>query len=155
MSAVRIITGSAEETEAAGARLGRCLRNRGRAATVYLFGDLGAGKTTLIKGIASAFGVAGRDVGSASFVIVAEYETTPPFYHIDLYRIEREEDLDALGVWDYIDGEGITVIEWAERLPSVPDDGISVRLDYHDRGREIVIEGVAGSEFERACAEKL
>ncbi len=94
---MRIITGSPGETEHIGFKIGTFLKSCSRSKTVMLYGDLGTGKTTLIKGIASAFGIAGRDVGSASFVMVAEYETEPPFYHIDLYRLERPEAVDAVG----------------------------------------------------------
>ena len=85
----QIITSSAEETERLGHSLGALLKKKGVAATVCLYGDLGAGKTTFVKGFALAFGIPAREVGSASFVIVAEYETAPPFYHIDLYRLDR------------------------------------------------------------------
>lgn len=105
-----------------------------------LTGDLGAGKTVFVKGIASAFGVSPRDVGSASFVLVAEYETKPPFVHIDLYRIESSAALDELGIWEYIGNETMTVIEWAERLDERPDGSISVRIDeLSETEREIVI----------------
>ena len=68
-----ILTYSAAETEAAGLKLGDLMKKRGGPVTVCLFGDLGAGKTTFVKGFASAFGIPGRDIGSASYVIVAEY----------------------------------------------------------------------------------
>ena len=140
---MRIVTESPEETERLGQKIGRYLKEQEQTRIVCLYGDLGAGKTTLIKGIASALGVPGRDVGSASFVIVAEYETTPPFHHIDLYRVEREEDLDALGIWEYLDGSGIAVIEWAERLPDLPDGALKVTLSYLDEDRRgIEIESV-------------
>jgi tRNA threonylcarbamoyladenosine biosynthesis protein TsaE len=139
---LRIITKSPSETEGVGFRLGMFLKMQ-RGATVCLYGDLGAGKTTLIKGIASAFGISERDIGSASFVIVAEYETTPPFYHIDLYRVERENDIDDLGIWEYIGSGGIAVVEWAERLSELPEDAIKVRMNYVDENsREIIIEGI-------------
>lgn len=139
---LKIITKSPSETEGIGFRLGRFLKMQ-RDATVCLYGDLGAGKTTLVKGIASAFGIPERDIGSASFVIVAEYETTPPFYHIDLYRIEQEEEIDNLGIWEYIGLGGITVIEWAERLPELPEDAIKVKINYvDDNKREIILEGI-------------
>lgn len=139
---LRIITKSSSETEDVGSKLGMFLKMHG-GATVCLYGDLGAGKTTLIKGIASAFGISERDIGSASFVIVAEYETSPPFYHIDLYRVEREDDIDNLGIWEYIGLGGIAVIEWAERLSELPEDAIKVRVNYVDENsREIIIEGI-------------
>ncbi|MCE5312948.1 MAG: tRNA (adenosine(37)-N6)-threonylcarbamoyltransferase complex ATPase subunit type 1 TsaE, partial [Nitrospiraceae bacterium] len=99
MSECRFISGSAEDTQRLGQRLGSHIVSRGRGATVCMYGDLGAGKTVFIKGIASALGIPARDIGSASFVIAAEYETTPVFYHIDLYRIEGEAALDELGIW--------------------------------------------------------
>src|SRR5271169_6050789 len=98
----KIITGSPRETELTGFKLGTFLKSSELIKTVMLHGDLGSGKTTLIKGIASAFGIPERDVRSASFVMVAEYETSPPFYHIDLYRLESPEAVDAAGVWEYI-----------------------------------------------------
>ncbi len=140
---VRIITRSPEETEHIGFRLGKFMESSARIKTVMLYGDLGAGKTTLIKGIASAFGISKRDVGSASFVMVAEHETSPPFYHIDLYRLESPEAADATGIWEYIDTGGVAVIEWAERLDNVPDNAIKVHIaQLTDQEREIVIDGV-------------
>ncbi|MBZ0156654.1 MAG: tRNA (adenosine(37)-N6)-threonylcarbamoyltransferase complex ATPase subunit type 1 TsaE [Alphaproteobacteria bacterium] len=145
---MRIITESPEETEAAGRALGRFLKEKKKTGAVFLFGDLGAGKTTFIKGIASAFGIPERDIGSASFVIAAEYETTPPFYHIDLYRMEGEEDSEALGIWEYIESGGVAVVEWSERLSSLPGGAVTVTLSYHnEHAREILVEGVPDSVF--------
>lgn len=139
---MKIITRSPGETEEIGLKIGNILKAQ-RGATVCLYGDLGAGKTTLIKGIASAFGIPERDIGSASFVIVAEYETIPPFYHIDLYRVERENDIDDLGIWEYIGSGGIAVVEWAERLSELPEYTIKVRMNYIDENsREVIIEGI-------------
>lgn len=139
---MKIITRSPGETEEIGLKIGNILKAQ-RGATVCLYGDLGAGKTTLIRGIALAFGIPERDIGSASFVIVAEYETTPPFYHIDLYRVERENDIDDLGIWEYIGSGGIAVVEWAERLSELPEDAIKVRINYVDENsREVIIEGI-------------
>ncbi|MCL4458051.1 MAG: tRNA (adenosine(37)-N6)-threonylcarbamoyltransferase complex ATPase subunit type 1 TsaE [Nitrospirae bacterium] len=139
---LRIITNSPSETEELGFKLGRFLKANGKG-TVLLYGDLGAGKTVFVKGVASAFGIAGRDIGSASFVIAAEYETSPPFYHIDLYRVEREGDIDNLGIWEYIGSGGIAVIEWAERLSEIPEDSIIVKMNFMDDStREVIIEGI-------------
>lgn len=136
-----VITKSPEETEKIGFRLGSLLKGTERAC-ILLYGDLGAGKTTFVKGVASAFGIPERDIGSASFVIVAEYETTPNFYHIDLYRIEHERDIESAGIWEYLES-GISVVEWAERLSEIPDGAIKVRLQYLDEcTREINIDGV-------------
>jgi len=145
---MRIITKSPSETVSVGLKLGSLLKLLSKGGTVFLYGDLGTGKTTLIKGIASAFGIAERDTGSASFVIVAEYETFPLFYHIDLYRIEREEDIEAMGIWEYIDSGGVAVVEWAERLSEIPEDAIKIKINYVDENsREIFIEGIDETDW--------
>ncbi|MBF0557148.1 MAG: tRNA (adenosine(37)-N6)-threonylcarbamoyltransferase complex ATPase subunit type 1 TsaE [Nitrospirae bacterium] len=140
---VRMISKSSAETEQIGFKLGAFLRSPAGAKTVLLYGDLGTGKTTLIKGIASAFGIEKRDVGSASYVMVAEYETEPPFYHIDLYRLESHAAVDAAGIWEYIDTGGVAVIEWAERLSGETEKAVKVRISHvAENEREIVIEGI-------------
>lgn len=143
MNYIKIISNSHDETEFTGFKLGNILKMVNKPATIYLFGDLGSGKTVFIKGLANALGISPRDISSASFVIVAEYQTAPPFYHVDLYRIEGDEAVDSLGIWEYIDSAGITAIEWAERLSEIPEDGIKVRLSIlGDALREIIIEGI-------------
>ncbi|UCG77541.1 MAG: tRNA (adenosine(37)-N6)-threonylcarbamoyltransferase complex ATPase subunit type 1 TsaE [Nitrospirota bacterium] len=131
----------AEETIKIGRRIGAALR---AGDTVYLYGDIGAGKTTLIKGIASSFGIDERDITSASFTMIAEYDTDPPFYHVDLYRLEGGADIDNIGLYDYIDGNGITVIEWAERLDRVNGDKISVSIEIKgENDRDLEIRGIS------------
>lgn len=143
---MRVITKSQSETEDLGFELGRrLLKTDKKSGTVFLYGDIGAGKTAFVKGVASALNIPKRDVGSASFVIVAQYETSPPFYHIDLYRAEGEDDIEALGIWEYIDSGGIAVVEWAERLPpeaqEIFEDVIKVKINYLGEGlREIIID---------------
>jgi tRNA threonylcarbamoyladenosine biosynthesis protein TsaE len=137
---VKLTSASPEETEAIGLKLGKLLR---QGASVGLYGELGSGKTTMVRGIASAFGIDRRDVTSASFTIIAEYPGRHPFFHVDLYRIEKEGELDATGIWDCL-GKGITVIEWAERLGKDAVGGL-IRVELSDRGgdlREISIEGI-------------
>jgi tRNA threonylcarbamoyladenosine biosynthesis protein TsaE len=132
----------ADDTKTIGYRLGRIL-NKGDV--VGLYGELGTGKTTMAKGIAQAFGLESRDIISASFTIIAEYDTEPPFIHIDLYRIERVDDLDEIGLWEYFkENKSITVIEWAERAAGeLPDSMIKVSLLYVDETtRDIIIEGI-------------
>jgi tRNA threonylcarbamoyladenosine biosynthesis protein TsaE len=138
---VKLLSGSSEETEEIGYRLGRKLK---AGDVVGLYGDLGAGKTTMVKGIARAFGIERRDVTSASFTIIAEYRCTPPFFHIDLYRVGEGEDLDNTGIWECIGGGSVSVIEWAERLGKPPvRDYIKVIIEDGEKDvREITIEGV-------------
>ncbi len=141
---MRLLSRGPEETVRYGVTLG-CLLKKGD--TVCLYGDLGSGKTTFVKGIASALGVPERDVTSASFTIVAEHIGTLqgsslPFYHIDLYRIERPIELDSIGLEGYLGREGISVIEWAERLQNAADS-ISVTFTVmNEDEREITIKGI-------------
>ena len=141
-SVLRVKSTCADDTKKIGCRLGRILK---KGDIVGLHGELGTGKTTMTKGIAQAFGLNSRDIISASFTIIAEYGTEPPFIHIDLYRIERADDLDEIGLWEYFrKDDGITVIEWAERAgDELPDSMIKVNLLYVDETkRDIIIEGI-------------
>jgi tRNA threonylcarbamoyladenosine biosynthesis protein TsaE len=136
-----------DETKEIGFRIGRLLRP---GDVVGLYGELGSGKTTMVKGIAKALGIEERDIISASFTIIAEYDTTPPFSHIDLYRIEKDAELDEVGLWNQIEGEGISVIEWAEKAErGLPEGAIRVRLTtISDNMREITIEGKNGEDWD-------
>jgi tRNA threonylcarbamoyladenosine biosynthesis protein TsaE len=109
-------TGSADETIALGAKLAPTLRD---ARIVLLRGDLGAGKTTLVKGIAEAFQAAAQDdVTSPTFTLVHEYRGPErTIYHIDLYRLDTERELATLGLEDMSNEEGaILLIEWGEKF---------------------------------------
>lgn len=110
---MNFLSRNAEETKTIGKQIGRLLK---KGDTVCLYGDLGAGKTTLVKGIAGAFGIPDREITSASFTIVAEHYGTLPLYHIDLYRLDKESEVESTGVYEYIGGDGVAVVEWAERL---------------------------------------
>lgn len=137
---MKLVSNDPDETERAGYELGKRLK---AGDVVALYGDLGTGKTTMVKGIARAFGIAGRDVTSASFTIIAEHETVPAFFHIDLYRVEKEEDVDGTGIWDCLGRDSVAVIEWAEKLGADAADFIKVRLkDIGGNRREIYIEGL-------------
>lgn len=136
----KFISKNSEETEKIGFDLGKRLMT---GNVVCLYGDLGAGKTTFVKGIAESLGIPKRDITSASFTIVAEYNAAIPFYHIDLYRIEKDSDIDGTGIWDYIDGDGIAVIEWAEKLGDLPGEFIKIKFVIIDENtRDITIEGI-------------
>jgi tRNA threonylcarbamoyladenosine biosynthesis protein TsaE len=108
---------------------------------VLLVGELGAGKTVFAKGVASGAGVAdaGR-VSSPSFTLVNVYEGRHRVFHIDLYRLEREAEIADLG-WEDMLGQGIVLVEWAEKL-TFPVKGIRVRIDAagEDDARRITID---------------
>lgn len=110
------ITHSAEETIALGRDLAATLTP---PKLVLLRGDLGAGKTTLVKGIAAAFHAAAEDdITSPTFTLIHEYRASEvTLYHIDLYRVDTPRQLETLGLDDLITGNSILLIEWGEKFP--------------------------------------
>ncbi|MEO0026546.1 MAG: tRNA (adenosine(37)-N6)-threonylcarbamoyltransferase complex ATPase subunit type 1 TsaE [candidate division WOR-3 bacterium] len=133
-------TGTAESTILLGERLAQLLKP---GAVVALYGELGSGKTTLIKGIARGLGVR-EPVRSPSFVIITEYAGRIPVYHIDLYRLNNTEEASAVGLESYLCSDGICLIEWAERAESLlPTATIRIRLEVIAGGRRIEIAGLA------------
>ncbi len=134
------LTHSAAET----IELGRALSSALRPGDVVAFyGDLGAGKTTMIKGVAAGLGVADV-VKSPSFVIVTEYAGRLPVYHVDLYRLNENSDFESIGLDSYLGGDGVCLIEWAERAEKVlPDKAIRVRMSVEGSGRRIEIAGLS------------
>jgi tRNA threonylcarbamoyladenosine biosynthesis protein TsaE len=113
MPKVSLISNSEEETMLSAERLARQLK---AGDIVLLQGELGSGKTTFVKGLARAFKVPFRNVNSPTFVLMHYYKGKLPIYHFDLYRLENPEAIDTLDFDDYFYGEGISVIEWPERL---------------------------------------
>ncbi len=101
---------------------------------VALIGDLGVGKTCLTQGIARGVSVyQDQTVNSPSYILINEYAGKIPIYHIDLYRLERLEDIVALGLEDYLEGDGICVIEWADRMDELlPENHIQVIITAED-----------------------
>ena len=125
-------TASPEETMALGEELAGAFQP---GDVVALYGDLGAGKTHLIKGISRALGVPGREVTSPTFTLVHEYEgTRMPVYHFDAYRIQAPHEFFELGCEDYFFGSGLCLIEWPEHVQSLlPDHTIRLRLSHKGR----------------------
>ena len=130
-------TNSEEETVALGERLAAELPRR---AVVLLIGNLGAGKTTLAKGIAHGRGAAGHDeVSSPTFTLIHEYGTG--VYHIDLYRLDEPREVATLGLDELFDRDALVLIEWGERFPELmPSNRIEIRIrSTGDDEREIEI----------------
>src|SRR5947209_2870694 len=107
-----IVTRNADETQALGARLAQRLEP---GDVLWLSGDLGAGKTTFTQGLGRGLGIA-APINSPTFVLIREYVGRLPLYHIDLYRLDGAREVAALGLSDYLAGDGVCVLEWAERL---------------------------------------
>ena len=121
------MTYSAAETRALGEELSASLKP---GDVVVLRGELGAGKSELTRGIAKGLGVT-ENVTSPSFTILNVYESGRcPLYHFDWYRLESEDELYELGMEEYLGGDGIAVVEWAERCPdAVPDGATEIRIE--------------------------
>ncbi|MBT8399592.1 MAG: tRNA (adenosine(37)-N6)-threonylcarbamoyltransferase complex ATPase subunit type 1 TsaE [Rhodothermia bacterium] len=127
-------TASPEATQALGRELGARLTS---GAIVALYGDLGAGKTQLAKGICKGVGINPETVSSPTFTLINEYSGGDlSVYHIDAYRLKTLDEFLSLGYEDYFFGDGITLIEWPERIEGVlPPETIRLRLEH--RGRDL------------------
>lgn len=120
-------TENAAETKALGEKIGRKL---GGGEVIALSGDLGAGKTCFTQGLALGLGVDSREyVTSPSFALVKEYRGRAPLYHIDLFRILGHKEAEELGYEECFYGEGVTVVEWAEKARSLlPEEYLGIEL---------------------------
>jgi tRNA threonylcarbamoyladenosine biosynthesis protein TsaE len=150
----RLVTRSARETSELGARLGRALIP---GDCIALVGDLGAGKTQLVRGACRGARVPAGEVSSPSFAIVATYGGRVPFHHADLYRIGDLDDLYATGFFDLVGGPGALVVEWADRVPgALPEERLTITLRHDPRRpdvRQVELEGTG--ERHAALAERL
>jgi len=118
---------SPAETREVGSKL---VRKYGPVNIFCLFGPLAAGKTTLVKGLARELGVE-RTIVSPSYVLLREYEGTHPLFHLDLFRIQTEEEFVEAGLDEYLlEPEGAVAIEWADRVKSIlPENRVDVNLE--------------------------
>lgn len=130
----KVFVNTQEETERLGMKLAKVLKP---GSVVALCGDLGAGKTTLTKAIAKGLGITSL-VTSPTFTIIHEYkEGRLPFYHFDVYRLDDEEELHELGYEEYFYGDGVSVVEWADRVEGcLPKDAIRIKIFYGDGENE-------------------
>lgn len=122
---LEIRSNSPDTTKAIGEKLGRFLE---AGDVVALYGDLGAGKTCFAQGVARGLGIL-SNVTSPTFVLLREYEGRLPLYHFDAYRLNGAEDFTQLGGEEYLSGNGVSVIEWAERVAeALPEDRLEVEF---------------------------
>ena len=125
------VLSSLSETESFGYAIGGLLRG---GDVLALIGELGVGKTTLVRGIAAGLGIPSVSVTSPTFLLIQEYQGRLPVIHIDLYRLQRPEEIESIGLSDYFTDEVAVAIEWADRFPQLlPDDRLEVRLTHRSR----------------------
>lgn len=127
---------NSNETKNLGKKLGKLLRE---GDLIALDGDLGAGKTCLVQGI--ALGLNSNDnVSSPSFSLIKEYSGDIPIYHFDLYRLENNERIEDLGYEEYFFGNGVTLIEWAEKIKKyLPEQLMKIKIKMNDKNNHIRI----------------
>jgi tRNA threonylcarbamoyladenosine biosynthesis protein TsaE len=147
-----IMSASALETRRIARRLAESLP-AGEVA-LLLIGELGAGKTTFVQGLAAGLNVKGQ-IASPSFLLMREYDGARPLRHIDLYRLQSAEQLEPLGVFEDIPADCVVVVEWADRFRlelNMPSITVEFRLSEHETMRELRLahEGFANWELKDA-----
>ena len=136
---LEIITRSLEETKKLGQKIGKQMKP---GAVITLTGDLGSGKTVLVQGLARGLDVPDYYyITSPTFTLINEYPGRYPLYHVDLYRIETCDDLEEIGFYEILSGNGVTAIEWADRLcQNDLDDHVSLHFEIiNDVSRRIFL----------------
>ena len=149
-----IQSSSPEQTSSLGRKLGEI------AAAGHIFtlsGDLGAGKTTLTQAIARGLGVPDSYyITSPTFSLLHEYPARIPLYHMDLYRLSGEDEIEDLGFIDYLYGDGLTVVEWPDRLGSlIPEKRLDIEILLDGDRQRILILTAHGAEYEKIIAALL
>lgn len=123
-----------EATFKYGEKLGKLLT---KGSVVCLNGDLGAGKTAITKSIAKSMGI-DEDITSPTFTIINEYDSEVPLYHFDVYRIGSSEEMYDIGYEEYINSDGICIIEWAHLIEDVlPEERLDIEMLYDNMSRKM------------------
>lgn len=145
---MRFVADSADEMQRRAEQLGRLLV---AGDCVALFGGLGVGKTTFTQGLARGLGVK-KAVNSPTFTLVKEYHGRLPLYHMDLYRLDDAGE--TLGLEEYWDGDGVTVIEWPQVVESqLPEDRLEIRIEREEGDRRVVVAQATGPESARRLSQ--
>ena len=146
---VKIYLENEEQTKEIGYKLGQLLTPK---SVVCLIGDLGAGKTTMTQSLAKALEVDDY-ITSPTFNIVNEYEVRMPLYHFDVYRIGSSDEMYDIGFDEYIDGEGVCIIEWANLIEDIlPNEYLYIEMNYKETGREMILTP-KGEKYEEIVKE--
>lgn len=132
---ITLKTNTAEETIELGRKIGRLLT---KGDVIAMQGTLAAGKTTITKGIAESLGVTDT-ITSPTFCLISEYSGKMPLYHMDVYRLDGGEDFINLGTDDMIYGDGVSIIEWSEKImDELPKKTIILKLEPQEDGSRII-----------------
>lgn len=132
---ISITTHSSQETIDLGKKIGKMLK---KGDVIAMQGTLAAGKTTITKGIAEALEIK-ETITSPTFCLISEYQGKMPLYHMDVYRLDGGEDFINLGTDDMIYGEGVSIIEWSEKImDELPKKTIVLKLEPQEDGSRII-----------------
>ena len=132
---IKFVTNNTEETIELGKKIGNYLR---KGDVIAMQGTLAAGKTTITKGIAQSLDIS-ETITSPTFFLFFEYEGKMPLYHMDVYRLDNEEDFANLGTEDMIYGNGVSIIEWSEKIMNeLPKKTIILKIEPQEDGSRII-----------------
>ena len=120
---------------------------------ICLYGELGSGKTVFAKAFGHAMGIDG--VTSSTFNIIKEYNGELPLYHMDVYRLE-DENIDNLGIEEYFDKGGVTIIEWADLIKDyLPEERLDIRFKVTGENSRVIVLKPHGEDYIRVCEDIL
>lgn len=149
---LQILAQSERDTEFLGKALAAVVEP---GTVIALEGPLGAGKTRLVRALAESLGVNPGAIASPTFVLIHEYEGKLPVYHFDAYRLSSLEEFEALGPADYWAGEGVCLVEWADRVPGcLPDQAWTIRIEPtgpESRRFDLLVPDPVAAEMLHAC----
>lgn len=147
MASWSVMTRSPEQTRRWGSKLGRLLEG---GEIIGLIGELGAGKTCFVRGVAEGLDVPKESwIRSPTFTLINEYRGRLPVYHIDLYRVSGLNEMEGLNLREYLYGDGVSLIEWFEHLPETEvDDRLEVRLAYAEGSKRKILFVPHGRRYE-------
>ena len=132
---IKFVTNNTEETIELGKKIGNYLR---KGDVIAMQGTLAAGKTTITKGIAQSLDIS-ETITSPTFCLISEYEGKMPLYHMDVYRLDNEEDFANLGTEDMIYGNGVSIREWSEKIMNeLPKKTIILKIEPQEDGSRII-----------------
>ncbi|HEY1233068.1 MAG TPA: tRNA (adenosine(37)-N6)-threonylcarbamoyltransferase complex ATPase subunit type 1 TsaE [Candidatus Binatia bacterium] len=147
-----VLSTSTRMTMSFGRRLAKLVQG---GEIIGLRGELGTGKTTFVRGFCAGIEVSPKAwVRSPTFTLINEYQGRLPVYHIDLYRIARAEEIEALNLREYLYSEGVSLIEWSERLPAHElEEYLDVSLAHRDKSKRQVTFTACGARYEGILQE--